>query len=99
MFTFVRMQIESIKPLIIRILKKYPISKAAIFGSFARNSAGKSSDIDLLIEPESTITLFDVLRLEKDLSKATSRKIDVVEFSAIKKSIREKVLKEAVSIF
>lgn len=44
------MQINSIKSLIIGVLKKYPIKRASIFGSFARNEANSSSDIDLLIE-------------------------------------------------
>ncbi len=80
------------------VLKKYPITKAAIFGSFARNEANKDSDIDLLIESNKPFSLFDVLRLEKELSQATSRKIDIVEYSAIKGSIRENVLKDAISI-
>lgn len=92
------MQVNSIKSLILGVLKKYPITKAALFGSYARNEANKSSDIDLLIESDQPITLFDVLRLEKELSEVTSRKIDIVEFSAIKKSIRANVLKDAVSI-
>lgn len=92
------MQINSIKELILGVLKKHPIKKAAIFGSFARNEANSNSDIDLLIESNQPITLFDVLRLENELMKATSRKIDIVEFSAIKKSIRANVLKDAIII-
>ena len=75
------MQVNSIKSVIIRVLKKYPITKAAIFGSYARNEATNNSDIDLLIESNQPITLFDVLRLEKELSEVTSRKIDIVEYS------------------
>ena len=92
------MQIQSIKELIIGVLKKYPIKKAAIFGSFARNEANSDSDIDLLIESNQPITIFDVLRLEKELGEITSRKIDIVEFSAIKSSIRANVLKDAITI-
>ncbi|MFY9309423.1 MAG: nucleotidyltransferase family protein [Bacteroidia bacterium] len=92
------MQINSIKELILSVLKNYPIKKAAIFGSFARNEANDESDIDLLIEPSKSITIFDVLRLERDLSKVTSRKIDVVEYTAIKSSIRSNILKDAIVI-
>jgi predicted nucleotidyltransferase len=92
------MQIHSIKDRILEVLKRYPIKKAAIFGSFARNEANTTSDIDLLIEPNQPITLFDVLRLEKELADVTSRKIDIVEFSAIKNSIRTNVLRDAISI-
>jgi predicted nucleotidyltransferase len=92
------MQVNSIKELILSVLKNYPIKKAAIFGSFARNEANDESDIDLLIEPSKSITIFDVLRLERDLSKVTSRKIDVVEYTAIKSSIRSNILKDAIVI-
>ena len=92
------MQIDSIKLLLANVLKKYAIKKAAVFGSFARNEAGVSSDIDLLIETGKPLTLFDVLRLEKELESVVQRKIDVVEYSAIKPSIRENVLKEAILI-
>jgi predicted nucleotidyltransferase len=92
------MQIHSIKDRILEVLKRYPIKKAAIFGSFARGEANNTSDIDLLIESNQPITLFDVLRLEKELAEVTSRKIDIVEFSAIKNSIRTNVLRDAISI-
>lgn len=92
------MQIHSIKDHILEVLKRYPIKKAAIFGSFARGEANNTSDIDLLIESNQPITLFDVLRLEKELAAVTSRKIDIVEFSAIKNSIRTNVLRDAISI-
>ena len=92
------MQIDSIKSAIIKVLKRHPISRASIFGSFARNEANKDSDIDLLIESNKPITLFDILSLEKELSEVTSRKIDIVEFSAIKSSIRENILKEAIPV-
>ena len=43
------MLLDTFKKQIMGILNKYPISKAAIFGSFARGEENKSSDIDLLI--------------------------------------------------
>jgi predicted nucleotidyltransferase len=92
------MQVNSIKSIIVTVLKKHQIAKAAIFGSYARNEATNDSDIDLLIETNQPITLFDVLRLEKELAKATSKKVDIVEFSAIKKSIRENILRDAILI-
>ena len=80
------------------VLKHYPVAKAAIFGSFARGEENKQSDIDILIQPSSPVTLFQVLRMEKELKNVTKRKIDVVEYSAIKKSIRANVLKDAIPV-
>lgn len=92
------MQIDAIKAILLKVLKKYPVRKAAVFGSFARNEANDQSDIDLLIETNQPVTLFDVLRLEKELGEVLHRKIDVVEYSAIKPGIRQNILNEAIAI-
>jgi predicted nucleotidyltransferase len=92
------MNFELIKSQIIGVLKNYPIKHASVFGSYSRNEQTDNSDVDILIEPSGTFTLFQLLKLERELSKSTSRKIDLVEYSAIKASIRERVLAEAISI-
>jgi len=78
------------------ILKRYQIKHASLFGSFSKNK--QSADIDMLIEPGNKFTLFDMMNLEEELTQLTKRKIDLVEFSAIKPSIKREVLATAVSI-
>ncbi len=92
------MELIDLRKQITTILRNYPISKAAIFGSFAKGLENKYSDIDILIEPSEPITLFQILKIEKDIKNATKRKVDVVEYSAIKSSIRKSVLKEAIPL-
>ena len=89
---------ESLKLTILSVLRRQPIQRAAIFGSFARGEEQAHSDIDLLIEYSTPHSLFDILRLENELQDATSRKIDLVEYSAIKPGIKEKILSQAISI-
>lgn len=89
---------ESIKQSILTVLKRQPILRAAIFGSFARGEQNDHSDIDLLVEYSTPQSLFDMLRLERELQDVTSRKIDLVEYAAIKPSIKEKILSQAISI-
>ena len=89
---------ESLKQTILSVLKKQPIQHAAIFGSFARGEEQPSSDIDLLIEYSEQQTLFGLLRLENELSEATSRKVDIVEYRAIKPTIKERILNQAITI-
>lgn len=92
------MLLDNFKKQIKVILKKYPISKASIFGSFARGEENKNSDIDILIETSKPISLFVILKIEKELGQITQRKIDIVEYSAIKQSIRQNILNEAIPI-
>lgn len=82
-----------------QLLQQFPIQRASLFGSFARNEETETSDIDILIQPERGFTIFDMLRMEQVLEEKLNRKIDLVEFAAIKPSIRERVLQQAVLLF
>ena len=63
------------------------IRRAAVFGS----------DLDLLIDADG-LTLFDVLRMEEDLEKLTGRKIDLVEFRAVKPTLRKHIFAQTVEL-
>ena len=88
--------IQSIKKKIIPILKRYGVKKAAIFGSFVRGEARKTSDIDILVEIKKDISLFDFIGLKLEIEEALGKKVDLIEYSTIKPLIREKILKEQV---
>jgi predicted nucleotidyltransferase len=91
-------ELERYKQLILPVLKRYFIKRAAIFGSFAKGNISADSDVDLLIEPEKDFTIFKMLRLEEEISELIKRKVDVVEYSALKPSIKEEVLLSAITI-
>ena len=78
-------------------LKGKNIEKAELFGSFARGDSTSESDIDLLISKKG-MTLFDILQMEEDLEKITNRKIDIVEYSAIKPNLRNYILAHLIPI-
>lgn len=80
------------------ILEKYEVKHAAIFGSVAKGNSNPDSDFDLLIEPQTGFTLFGMLQLEAEISELLKIKVDLVEFKAIKASIKKEVLQTAVSI-
>ena len=78
-------------------LKGENVEKAELFGSFARGDSTSESDIDLLISKKG-MTLFDILQMEEDLEKITNRKIDIVEYSAIKPNLRTYILAHLIPI-
>jgi hypothetical protein len=92
------MNIEEIKRKILPILKKYGVTRAGIFGSVVRGEARKDSDIDILVEIESRMSLIDFAGLKLELEEALGRKVDLGEYSVIKPIIKEQILKEEVSI-
>ena len=91
-------QLEQYQQLILPVLKRYFIKRAAIFGSFAKGNVNANSDVDLLIEPDKGFTIFKMLRLEEEISDLIKRKVDLVEYSALKPSIRKEVLLSAITI-
>ncbi|MCL6612313.1 MAG: nucleotidyltransferase domain-containing protein [Peptococcaceae bacterium] len=74
------MDVETIKTIAVPILKKHGITRAAVFGSYARGEQKKRSDIDLLIgyPSGSKITLFTLVELGDELKKALNKKVDLV---------------------
>jgi len=91
-------EIENYQQLILPVLKQHSIKRAAIFGSFAKGGVTPDSDIDLLIEPEKDFTIFKMLELEQEISELIKRKVDLVEYSALKPSIVKEVLSSAIVI-
>ncbi|HEV7381877.1 MAG TPA: nucleotidyltransferase domain-containing protein [Dyadobacter sp.] len=78
-------------------LLKNNVTRAAVFGSFASNEETDKSDIDVLIEVNN-MTMFDILRLEDELQKICQRKIDLVEYKAVKSSIQKYVFSDLVEL-
>jgi len=91
--------VEEVRSIVKPILKKHGIRKAGFFGSFARGESGKDSDIDLLVEIGSDISLLDFVGIKQELEEALGRKVDLVEYKVIKPRIRARVLREEVSLF
>ncbi len=90
--------IKKIKKSIVTILKKNDVSKAGIFGSYARGEAKKNSDIDILIRFRGRKSLFDLVGLEMELKKALKRKIDLLTYNSINPRLKDRILGEEVRI-
>lgn len=90
------MDIETIKSKAVPILKRHGITRAFVFGSYARGQQRKRSDIDILIgyPSEACITLITISRLRAELKKALNIKVDIVSENGLSPHIRDSVLKE-----
>ena len=64
------------------------IARLDLFGSALRADFGPEGDIDLLVEfePDRTLGILDVVRIEQESSEIFGRKMDLVERRAIKLS-------------
>ncbi len=80
------------------ILRRNGVVRAGIFGSYARGEAGKTSDLDVLIEFKGRKSLLDLAGLEIELEGTLSKKVDVQTYNALHPLLKDKILKEEVKI-
>ena len=78
--------------------EKYKVKEIGIFGSFIRGEQRKKSDVDVLVDFEESIGLFEFMDLEEHLEKLLGRKVDLVSKGALKPRIGEYILKEVVYV-
>ncbi|MDH5681914.1 MAG: nucleotidyltransferase domain-containing protein [Spirochaetota bacterium] len=78
----------------------FRITKIALFGSFARNEELEDSDIDLIVEfEENTKQLFEIKQeLREFLGHEFQRKVDIAREKYLKPSVKQEILKEAITI-
>ena len=75
---------------------KYRIRKIGIFGSYLRGEQKRKSDLDILVDFEKTVSFFEFLALEGELSRLTGKKVDLVMKTALKPGIGKHILREVV---
>jgi predicted nucleotidyltransferase len=77
---------------------RYGASNVRIFGSVAHGEARPESDIDFLVRLEDQRSLLDLIGLWQDLEDLLVCEVDVVTERGLKERMRERVLREAVSL-
>ena len=78
--------------------RKHHLIKLALFGSVLTDRFGPDSDVDVLFEydPEHVPTLFDVVRMERELSEILGRKADMRTPRDLSRYFRDEVVQNAV---
>ena len=79
--------------IIISELREYNPEMIGIFGSYARNENLQSSDIDILVKFKSTLSLLQLVRIERLISQKLGIKVDLVTEGAIK----NRIVKESIN--
>ena len=86
-------------PHLIDICRQHDDSMNGVFGSMARGEAKKESDIDLLVRFSKRKSLLAVVRLERELSEALGRKVDLLTEGALSPYLRERILNEMRMVY
>jgi predicted nucleotidyltransferase len=84
--------------IIIDYLHQYNPVKIGIFGSYAREENRPDSDLDILISLNTAISLFQLVRMERELSELLGVKVDLVSDGAIKNQKLRKYIEADLKI-
>ena len=92
--------LEEIKGLIERhrpeLKRQFHVEKIGVFGSYARGTQKKRSDIDFLVTFDKAISLFDHVDLTIYLNDLMGCKVDVIQHDNLRPELRKYVLKDLV---
>ncbi|MCR4406816.1 MAG: nucleotidyltransferase family protein [Anaerolineae bacterium] len=84
---------------LIEICRQNDVIKVGIFGSVAHGEATDQSDIDLLVYFSKRKSLLALVALERKLSTALGRKVDLLTEAAISPYLREKIMRDLQVIY
>lgn len=72
------MTVEYMRNVVVTLIPKYPISKITLFGSRAAGTESADSDVDLIIEFSSPISLITLASIRYELEEAFGVSVDVI---------------------
>ena len=78
--------------------EKYKVKTLGVFGSYVRGEQKKTSDLDILVEFQQPVGLFEFMELEDFLETKMGVKIDLVSKKALKRRIGKHILEEVINV-
>ena len=77
-----------------RIAAEHGVVRLGVFGSMVRGDATSASDLDLLVDVESSRSLLDLEAFKQDVEALLGVSVDVVETGGLSPYLRDRVLAE-----
>lgn len=81
------------------ICRANDVAMLGVFGSVARGEATSESDIDLLVKFSGRKSLLTLVALERQLTNALGRKVDLLTEAALSPYLRERIIREVRVIY
>lgn len=81
-----------------RDLSAFGVKRLAVFGSVARDAAGPTSDVDVLVEFNAAPTFDGYINLNLYLETLLQRPVDLVTFASLRESWRGNIEQEACDV-
>ncbi|WKL56118.1 nucleotidyltransferase family protein [Asticcacaulis sp. ZE23SCel15] len=80
------------------LVSRYGLSRPRVFGSVLTGTDTPLSDLDLLVDPSETTTLFTLAKLQDEAEALLGFNVSVLTPDALPASFRAKVLREAQAL-
>ncbi len=93
--TDIKNKLSSLKPL---LHERFGVSEIGVFGSWVRGEETEESDIDVLVDFDRRVSLFDILELQFFLEDIFQRKVDIAPKDSLRKHIGRFILAEVETI-
>jgi len=90
---------SQINQIIIDTTLPYKPKEIGVFGSYARNEMGPDSDIDIMVDLNEDVSLFDIGGLYMDLTEKLGKKIDLVTKGGINEVFKKYIERDLISIY
>lgn len=97
------MKKSELKAAIAHVMRQHPlrphVKRLSLFGSRLRGEERPDSDIDLILEYQGNLSLFDLIGMQQDMERMLGQRVDLVTESGLSKYIRKKVLASAETVY
>ena len=90
--------LKNVTSKVLPVLKEAGVTKSSLFGSYVRGDYRIDSDIDILVELPKGSSLLDLVRLEKKLENALSKKVDLLTYNSVHPLLKDTISKDQLQI-
>ncbi len=93
--------LDEIKVILEKILKNTPVYTVVLFGSYAKNTANKNSDLDFIIDTKEQLMGFKLYSLITKIEETFNKQVDCFEKSEIieNSKIDQEIKKTGVVVY
>jgi hypothetical protein len=84
---------------ILALAERYGAYNVRVFGSVARGDATENSDIDLLVQFQPWVSLYELVGIKQAIEGVLNQPVDIVEDHAgLRECFRDRIMRDAVML-
>lgn len=91
-------RLRQLKPVIERLAQSAHLGSVQVYGSVARGEQVAGSDLDLLVTPEPSATLFEIAQFEIDMEVLVGVPVSALSVASLDEKRDATMLREAVAL-